>query len=54
MTNLEHFKRKMTADNLCDMIYCCACPFCDKNSTGKPCTERLKEWAKKEYKGGRK
>lgn len=55
MTNLEKFKRGITADNLCDTIYCLACPFFQKDAPStKLCTERLKEWAKEEYKGGRK
>lgn len=54
MTNLEHFKKSITAENMCEKIYCCACPFLDKNTDKQPCTERLEKWAREEYKGNEK
>ena len=54
MTNLEYFKKKITADNLCDTINCSACPMFNSVYTGdKPCHVKLKEWAKKQHKGGK-
>lgn len=51
MTNLEHFKRTITAENLCDKLNCCECPMFATSKDGKKsCFEKLKEWAKKEYK----
>ena len=53
MTNLEHFKSTLTAENLCDKINCCECPmFPSSRNIGKPCFARLKEWAGQEYKKG--
>lgn len=50
MTNLEHFKRTLTAENLCDKINCCECPMFNSKGNGVPCFARLKEWAGQEYK----
>lgn len=51
MTNLEHLKRTMNADNLCDKLNCSECPMFGSNgNTRKPCFNRLKEWCLKEYK----
>lgn len=50
MTNLEHFKRTLTAENLCDKINCCECPMFNSKGAGVPCFARLKEWAGQEYK----
>ena len=50
MTNLEHFKRRITKDNICDNINCAVCPFHKTINHKKPCTEMLKEWCVKEYK----
>lgn len=49
MTNLEHFKRGITAENLCDKIMCSECPFFGTSGDKKPCTTRLTEWARQEY-----
>ena len=54
MTNLEYFKKKITADNLCENIICSACPMFNSNyMDGKPCHVKLKEWAKAQHKGGK-
>lgn len=51
MTNLEHFKSTLTAENLCDKINCCECPmFPSSRNISKPCFVRLKEWAGQECK----
>ena len=49
MTNLDHFKRGITAENLCDKIMCSECPFFGTRGND-PCTARLAEWARQEYK----
>lgn len=50
MTNLEKFKRGITADNLCDKINCCECPMFGKHDSHSPCFVRLKKWAEQESK----
>ena len=50
MTNLEKFKRKINSENLCDLLMCAECPVGNDRNYKKPCTERLKEWCKREVK----
>lgn len=52
MTNLEHLKRTITAENLCDKMNCCECPMFNSRDNVVPCFARLKEWAGQEYKKG--
>lgn len=44
MTNLEHFKRNLKSDKLCDVIACYNCPL---DRCSPPDLER---WCKEEYK----
>lgn len=51
MTNLEHLKREINSENLCDKLNCSECPMFPNNKEfKKPCFKRLKEWCLKEYK----
>ena len=50
MTNLEHLKRCINAQNLCDILNCAECPMFNQPREEKPCFMRLREWAAAEYK----
>lgn len=51
MTNLEHLKREINSENLCDKLNCSECPMFPNNKEfKKPCFKRLKERCLKEYK----
>lgn len=44
-TNIEKFKQQITAENLCDFLFCTKCPFNDFDVTIDECKAKLAKWA---------